>query len=81
MSEKEDSMENLEVTPIQASIIPINTGSEIEKILMKAGCLDETNTVYEPTCIICMSPYREEAEKLYFFCPLLILVQFLPKAQ
>lgn len=65
MAAKEDSMESIDATSIQASIIPLNVGSEIERTLSQALTIDITKTVYEPTCDICISPYRTDVETLF----------------
>tara|TARA_R110000824_G_scaffold12226_7_gene53578 strand:- start:11416 stop:12129 length:714 start_codon:yes stop_codon:yes gene_type:complete len=63
---KEDSIEKVKLsTPIEAKIMPLQVGNEIDSILVKLIDSDSSGTVTEPTCPICISPYRNEIEDIY----------------
>jgi len=53
-----------EITPpSQLKLVTINSADDIDAALAQLTNLNEKNILHEPTCLICNSPYREDAEK------------------
>jgi len=64
-----DNIEPISCTPItsvkKSITVRDSLNSEIEKMLSSAINLNECNVYHEPTCPICNSTLREEAEKIW----------------